>query len=252
MIGLGTLVNVITILVGGTAGLLLKKVLTKRITETIMQGIGLAVIIIGIVGVISGSFAVIDNTLSSEHILLMVLSLAIGAAIGELLKIEQKLATLASFCEKRFAAGPPVADSTQPPSTFVQGFVTATLVYCVGSMAIVGALEDGINGNSDILFAKSLLDGITAMVFASTMGVGVLLSAVVVGVYQGLMTMGAVFIAPYMSATLISQISIVGSVLILAIGLNLLNIAKIKVGNLLPAMLIPVVAVLYEQLTIDS
>ncbi|MCL1918395.1 MAG: DUF554 domain-containing protein [Peptococcaceae bacterium] len=266
MIGLGTIVNVAAILIGGGAGLILKKVLSQRITDTVMQGVGLAVIIIGIGGALSAAYTVVDGDISTSHILVMIISLAIGALIGELINIESKLDRFAKFCERRSAqrrsaqrksarrksaqrksaqrksarkiSESPKEEST---STFAQGFVTATLVYCVGAMAIVGSLEDGISQNRDILFAKSVLDGITAMIFASTMGMGVLLSAIVVGVYQGAITLLAVFIAPYFDEVLVTQMSLIGSVLIMSIGINLLKIAKIKVGNLLPALFIPVI-----------
>ena len=234
MFGLGTIVNVITILIGGMIGLVLKRYLSARITETVMQGVGLAVVIIGISGALSAIYTVIDGNIVSDHILIMIISLAVGALIGELLNIEGKLDIFAKLCERKFT-------KPEETSTFTQGFVTATLVFCVGSMAIVGALEDGINRNSDILFAKSALDGITAAIFASTLGVGVLFSAVAVGVYQGTLTLLSVFIAPYLSDVIITQMSFIGSVLIMSIGFNLLKITKIKVGNLLPAIFIPVV-----------
>jgi len=234
MAGLGTIVNVAAIISGGAAGLVLKKFLSRRITDTVMQGVALAVIIIGISGALGAAFSVVEGKLSSDHILLMIISLAVGALIGELLRIEGRLDGFGKFIERKFT-------KAGESSTFAQGFVTATLVFCVGSMAIVGSLEDGINRNSDILFAKSALDGITAMIFTSTMGIGVLFSAAAVGVYQGLITVLAVFIEPYLTKEVVSQMSLIGSVLIMSIGINMLGVAKIKVGNLLPAIFIPVV-----------
>jgi len=234
MIGLGTLVNIITIIIGGAAGLFLKKVLSKRIMDTVMQGIALAVMIIGISGTLLASFTLVDGGIIGEHTLIMIISLAIGALIGELLRIEDRLEAFGGFCEKKLT-GP------EDESTFAQGFVTATLVFCVGSMAIVGSLEDGINRNSDILIAKAIIDGITAMIFAATMGFGVLFSALTVGLYQGLITLLAVFLAPFLSDIVINQMSVVGSILIISIGFNMLKIAKIKTGNLLPAIFIPAI-----------
>ena len=231
---LGTIVNVAAVIVGSAGGLVLKKVLSKRITETVMQGVGLAVMIIGLSGALGAIFTVADGALSSNYIMLMIISLAVGALIGELLKIESRLDSFGKFIESKFAK----AGET---STFAQGFVTATLIFCVGSMAIVGALEDGIHQNSTILFAKSTLDGITAMILASTMGIGVLFSAVTVGVYQGIITSLAIFAAPQLDEMVITQMSLIGSVLILAIGMNMLKIAKIKAGNLLPAIFIPII-----------
>ena len=234
MICLGTIVNVVAVIVWGCAGLALKKILSKRIADTVMQGVGLAVIIIGLSGTLGAVFTVSDGKLSSDHILLMIISLAIGAFIGEWLKIENSLDTFGKFIENKMVR-------PGETSTVAQGFVTATLIFCVGSMAIIGSLEDGINRNSTILFAKSTLDGITAMILASTMGIGVLFSAIAVGVYQGVITLFAMFFAPYLNDLVITQMSLIGSVLIMAIGMNMLNIAKIKVGNLLPSIFIPVI-----------
>ena len=234
MILLGTIVNVLSIIIGGLAGLVLKRFLSERITESVMQGVGLAVLIVGLSGALSSSFTVVDGGIASGHILIMIISLAIGALIGELMQIEDRLHGFAKLCESKFV-------KPGQTSTFAQGFVMATLVFCVGSMAIVGSLEDGINKNRDILFAKSVLDGIVAMIFASTMGAGVLFSAAVVGLYQGAITLLAIFIAPYFNDVVVAQISLVGSVLIMSIGLNMLGIAKIKVSNLLPAIFVPVV-----------
>ena len=274
MLLLGTIVNVAAILVGGGAGLALKRVLSKRITDTMMQGVGLAVIIIGIGGALGAAFTVENGAISSNHTLLMIISLAAGALIGELLKIEDRLDAFARFCENKLAKPDGKQESVQPheqpreqpraqpneqshaqpheqsqadglslpqTSRFAQGFVTASLVFCVGSMAIVGALEDGINRNSDYLLAKSALDGITAMIFASTLGAGVLFSAAAVGIYQGSITLLAIFVAPYLNDLVITQISLIGAVLIMSIGLNMLQIAKIKIGNMLPALIIPVI-----------
>ena len=234
MIGLGTLVNIGTIVVGGALGLILKRVLAKRITDTVMQGISLAVLVIGISGALSAAFTIVDGIIISEHVLIMIISLALGALIGELLRIEDRLDSFGIFCEKKL---------TKPDdeSTFAQGFVTATLVFCVGSMAIVGSLEDGINKNSDILVAKAIIDGIAAMIFASTMGIGVLFSALTVGLYQGTLTILAAFLSPFFTEIVVMQMSLVGSILIMSIGLNMLKISKIKTGNLLPAIFIPAI-----------
>jgi len=234
MVGFGTLVNIGTIVLGGALGLVLKRVLAKRVTDTIMQGIALAVVVIGISGTLSAAFTIVDGVIISEHVLIMIVSLALGALIGELLRVEDRLNTFGTFCEKKL---------TKPDdeSTFAQGFVTATLVFCIGSMAIVGSLEDGLNRNSDILVAKSIIDGIAAMIFASTMGIGVLFSALTVGLYQGTITLLAVFLAPFFSELVIMQMSLVGSILIISIGLNMLKISKIKTGNLLPAIFIPAI-----------
>jgi len=241
MVGLGTIVNIGTILAGGALGLILKRVLSKRITDTMLQGIGLAVVIVGVSGTLIAAFTIVDGRIISEHVLIMIISLALGALIGELLRIEDGLESFGKFCEKKLV-------KPDGESTFAQGFVTATLVFCVGSMAIVGSIEDGINRNSDILIAKSIIDGITAIIFASTMGFGVLFSAFTVGVYQGILTALAYFAGPFISELVIMQMSLVGSVLIMSIGFNMLKISKIKVGNLLPAIFIPVIYQLILQI----
>jgi len=234
MIGLGTGVNVVAIIAGGAAGLVLKRFLSTRITDTITQAIGFAVIIVGVGGTLSNSFIIVDGGISTQFTLLMIISLAVGSLAGELIDIEAKLDSFAKLCEKRFAP----KDSS---STFAQGFITASLIFCVGAMAIVGAIEDGINQNTDILFAKSALDTVIAMVLASVLGVGVLFSAAAILIYQGSITLIASFIAPYMSDELITQMSLVGSVLIIGIGFNLLKITSVRLGNMLPAIFIPVV-----------
>jgi len=240
MVGLGTIVNFVTIIVGGALGLILKRFLSKRIMDTVMQGIGLAVMIIGVSGTMVAAFSIVDGQIVSGHVLIMIVSLALGALIGELLRIEGRLESFGKFCERKLV-------KPDEESTFAQGFVTATLVFCVGSMAIVGSIEDGINRNSDILIAKSIIDGIAAMIFASTMGFGVLFSAVTVSIYQGTITLLAYFAGPFISEIVIMQMSLVGSILIMSIGLNMLKISKIKVGNLLPAIFIPAIYQLILQ-----
>ena len=234
MPGLGTFVNVISVLAGGAAGLVLKRFLSSRLTDTITHGIGLSVIIVGIIGALAAAFTIVDGGISTQFTLLMIISLAAGALAGELINIEARLDSFAKLCEKRFAQ----KDSS---STFAQGFITASLIFCVGAMAIVGAMEDGINHNPDILFAKSALDAVIAMVLASVMGIGVLFSAASVLIYQGLVTFIAAFAAPYMSDELITQMSLAGSVLIVGIGFNLLKITNMRLGNMLPAIFVPVV-----------
>ncbi|MCL2446108.1 MAG: DUF554 domain-containing protein [Oscillospiraceae bacterium] len=234
MPGLGTLVNVLAVLLGGAAGLVLKRFLSTRITDTVTHGLGLAVVMVGLWGTVSNAFAVRDDGLYAQHTMIVIISLAVGALAGELINIEKRLDSLAKKCEKRF-----VPNETQ--STFAQGFVTASLIFCVGAMAIVGSLEDGINRNFDILFAKALLDAVIALILASTLGKGVLLSAVPVLVYQGSLTALAVLIAPVLSDALVTQVSLVGSVLIVGIGLNILKITKIRIGNLLPSILVPII-----------
>ena len=219
---LGTIVNVIAIICGSLLGLLFRKGIPDNYKEIIMSGIGLSVILIGV-----------KSALSSDQLLIVIFSVIIGAVIGEFLKIEAKLESLGSYFERRLAS------KSSDTGSFARGFVTASLVFCVGSMAIVGALESGLTGNHQTLFAKSILDGVTSLIFASSLGIGVLFSGVAVFLYQGAITLTAVFMKNLLVAETISQMTSVGGLLILAIGLNLLGITKIRVGNLLPGIFLP-------------
>ncbi len=233
MIGIGTIVNAGAIIAGGLAGIFVKKGLPERFKSTVMQALGLSVLFIGISGVLQGIFTVIDNgRLNSQYIMTMIFSLVIGGIIGELINIEARLEHLGNWFQNKFFSN---------GGNFAEGFVTASLVYCVGAMAIVGSLEDGLAGNPKTLFAKAILDGVSAVVFAATMGYGVPFSALPVILYQGTITFAAGFIKPWLTDAVATQMSLVGSVLIFAIGLSMLDIKKIKVGNLLPAIFLPVV-----------
>lgn len=231
MIGLGTVVNAAAVVVGGTAGSFIKNGLPQRFKNIIMQAVGLAVVLIGISGALQGIYRVIDGgKLDRQYIMIMIFSLVIGGIFGELINIEDKLEKMGLWFQSKFA---------KKSGNFADGFVTASLVYCVGAMAIVGSIEDGLTGSATTLFAKSILDGVTSVVFAATMGIGVAFSSISVFVYQGSITLLAGFIKPWLTDTVISQVSLVGSILIMAIGTNMLEFKRIKVGNLLPAVLIP-------------
>lgn len=234
MKGLGTIVNVAAVLIGGGIGLIIKTGLKKRFQDILMQACGLATVFIGISGALSEMFTVSkDGAIASGNTMLLVCSLVLGGLIGEFLNIEKRLD---SFGEKL-----KTAVKAQGDNSFVDGFVTASLVICVGAMAIVGSIQDGLTGDYSMLFAKALLDLIIVMVFASSMGIGTLFSALPLGIYQGAITLCAALIAPYLSDTLISGMSCVGSVLIFCVGYNLAFGKKIRVGNLLPAIVISAV-----------
>lgn len=233
MIGLGTIVNAAAVIVGGIAGTLLKSGIPERYKSVVMQGIGLSVLFIGISGTLKEMITVINgNKLDRQYIMLMIFSLVIGGLMGEFLKIEKRLENVGVWFQSKIPSN---------GGSFSDGFVTASLVYCVGAMAIVGALEDGLVGNTSTLFAKSILDGVTAVIFSATMGIGVAFSAIPVFIYQGSITLLAGVVKPWLTDMVISQMSLVGGILIFAIGINLLEIKKIKVGNLLPAIFIPAV-----------
>lgn len=230
MIGIGTIVNVVAIIAGAVAGSLIRGGLPEKFKNIIMQGVGLAVLLIGLSGALQGLFTVAGNGLERQFVMLMIFSMVIGGITGELLQIEARLEKIGQWFEKKFS---------RSESTFAQGFITASLVYCVGAMAIVGALEDGLTGDATTLFSKSILDGVTAVIFAAGMGMGVALSALPVLAYQGGITLLAGAMRPFLTVTVIHQMSLVGGILIFAIGLNLLEVTRIKVGNLLPAIFVP-------------
>lgn len=220
---IGTLINVAAILVGAALGLVLRRGMKPLVSQTVMQGVGLSVVLIGLSG-----------ALETENTLLVILSMVLGGVAGSLLDIQARMDRLGQWAQRRLSRGGDGADNT-----FAQGFVTASLVFCVGAMAVVGALDSGIRGDHSTLIAKSALDGVAAAVFASSMGVGVMLSAVPVLVYQGLIALLGTVVAPLLSDSVITEMSAVGGLLIAAIGLNMVLDKDIKVANLLPAILVP-------------
>lgn len=225
---IGTIVNTAAIIAGSLIGLLLKGGIKAKYSSTIMQAVGLTVILIGLQG-----------ALKAEAILMVIFSLAGGSIIGEWLDIENHLEKLGHWLEKHLSA---------KNGDFAKGFVTTSLIFCVGSMAIVGSLESGLNNNHQILFAKSVLDGITAMVFASTFGIGVLFSAFAVLLYQGFITLTASLLKLILVDAVVAQMSAVGGLLIMAVGINILELKRIKVGNMLPAIFIPLAHYLLKSL----
>lgn len=242
MHGLGTIINCGTILVGSIIGLLIKGGLPKRMEETIFSALGLSTMFIGLGGALSGLMSVsAGGVLDTQYTMGLVLSLVLGAILGEALDIETRLDHLGEWIKSKMPA-------KLAGRTFVDGFVTASMLFCVGAMAVVGSLEDGLNGDYSILLAKSLLDGISSVLFAASLGIGVAVSILPLAIYQGGITLLAQFVKPYMTDTLIMQMSCVGSVLIFAIGANMIFGKKVKVGNLLPAILFPILFTLIKQL----
>ena len=239
MHGLGTIVNCAAILVGAALGLGLKNGLSKRFESIILSAVGLAVMFIGLGGAMSGLLTIKEGVISTQYTMLMVLSLVLGALLGEALDIEKRLDHLGSWIKKKLP-------EKLAGNTFVDGFVTASMLFCVGAMAIVGALEDGLNGDYSILFAKAVLDGVSSVIFAASLGFGVAVSILPLAIYQGGITLSAQYVKPYLSEALIGQMSCVGSVLIFAIGFNMIFGKKIKVGNLLPAIFFPIIFALLK------
>jgi uncharacterized membrane protein YqgA involved in biofilm formation len=222
---LGTIVNAFAIIAGSLGGYFLirlfKEGIPERINDTIMKGMALCVLLIGISG-----------ALEYKQILLVILSIAIGGIIGEIIDIDKQLQKLGDNLERKLnGRGGKIS----------QGFVTASLVYCIGAMAVMGSLESGLNGNHEILFAKSIIDGITAVVFTTTLGLGVAFSAITVFLYQGTITIGAIYLKDLLTTAVVSDMSAIGGLLIIGIALNMMGVTKIKVANLLPAVFIPIV-----------
>jgi uncharacterized membrane protein YqgA involved in biofilm formation len=243
---IGTIVNVIAIIAGSLVGLFFARFFTERIRTVIMQGLALSIILIGL-----------TMAVKTTNILIVIGSMVLGGATGELLRIEEHLDSLGERLKRRFRSS---------SATFVTGFVTASLVFCVGAMAVVGSLDEGIRHDSHILFAKSLLDGVASIAFASTLGVGVIFSAITVFIYQGTLTILGMFFGTLLSETMVAELTASGGLLILGIGLNVLfahggtqttheaeppktkknavgtpeigpkPVISIKIGNLLPAL----------------
>jgi uncharacterized membrane protein YqgA involved in biofilm formation len=217
----GTLVNTIAIIIGSLAGVALRGGIPSQYRETVIGAIGLAVLLIGV-----------KSALQTDALLLVIISLALGSIIGECLKIEDRLERMGHWIGRRLAGR---------EEGVANAFVTASLVFCVGAMAVVGSLESGLSGNHQTLYAKSLLDGVTSMVFASTLGIGVIFSAVAVLFYQGAITLSAVYLKPFLTPPVVGQMTAIGGLLILAIGFNILGIKRLRIGNMLPAIGIPLI-----------
>ncbi len=225
---LGTIVNSVAIIVGGGIGVLLKKGLPKKMADTLMIGLGLCTLYIGISGCLAG-----------ENTLVLIVSMVVGTIIGEAIDLDDKINKLGNFLERKFAGKK--NDASVQKVSLAEGFVTSSLLFCVGAMAIVGSLQSGLTGNHETLYAKSVLDFVAAIIFASTLGAGVMLSASLLFVYQGSITLLAQFIEPYLTDPVIAEMNCVGNVIIIGLAMNMLGISKFKVMNFVPAIFLPIV-----------
>ena len=223
MTGMGTIVNAAAILAGAGAGLILRQGLPDKWQETIMHAIGLSVTVIGI-----------QMALKTNNIIIVIISLVAGAIIGELLDIDKALNRFGTWVGGKLSND---KEKGSAAAIIGQGFVATSLIYCVGAMAIVGSIQEGLTGDASTLFAKSILDGITAIIFAANMGVGVALSALSVALYQGSLTFLAGSMAAIMTPLLLAELTATGGILIIAIGLNMLKLVKIRIANMLPAII---------------
>ena len=224
----GTVVNSAAIIVGSGVGRLFSAGVVQKYQESILQAVSLAIILIGIKG-----------ALQTDDLLIVIISLALGAVFGEFLQIEARLQAFGKWIEVRFS---------RSGEGFAKAFVTTSLMYCIGSMAIVGSLESGLAGNHQILFAKAILDGIISIVFCSLLGIGVMFSALPVFVYQAAITLSASLMQRFLIPEVVGQMSAVGGLLIMAIGLNMLELTKLKVGNMLPSVFLPLLYFVLRQL----
>ena len=219
---IGTLINTVAILLGTAVGLLARKSLNDRLKETVVQGEGLCVMLIGL-----------TSALKTSDTMCVIICIVVGGLIGSAVNIELRLNQLGGMLEKRFAAG-------QQEGSIAKGFVSASLIYCVGAMAIVGAMDSGLRGDHSTLIAKSMLDGVTSIFLAGSMGIGVGLSAFAVLAYQGLIAILAGWLEPLLTAQIIAEMGAVGGLLIMGIGLNMIyDRQHIPVGNMLPAIFLP-------------
>jgi uncharacterized protein len=222
MVLLGTIVNGICIIIGTLLGVFLHRI-PENMKGTVMKAIGLAVVVLGL-----------QMGLKSENFLIVIISLALGAAWGEWMNLEDKLNAVGTWLEKKLGS--------KKETSISQGFVTATLIFVIGAMAVIGALDSGIRGDHDVLYTKSIIDGFTSLILTTTLGIGVMFSAVPVVLYQGLIALFATQIHQWVPQELmdayIVEMTATGGIMIFAIGLNLIGITKIRVANLLPGIIV--------------
>ena len=230
---MGTIINVVAIILGGIVGRLFGKILSERYQDTLNKVCGVSVLFIGIAGALEGMFVIEDNSVVSGKAMMIVVCLALGALLGELLNIEDKFEKFGEWLKKK--------TGNAKEKLFIEGFVTASLTVCIGAMAIVGAIADGIFGDYSILATKAVLDFIIIIVMTGSLGKGCAFSAIPVGILQGSVTVLAKFIKPVMTDAALTNLSLIGSILIFCVGLNLVWGKKIRVANLLPAIVLAVV-----------
>lgn len=231
MAGIGTIVNVIAVIIGSFIGINAKKAIPEKLRVTLVQALALATAGLGISGMTAACCSVAESgELNTRYTLVMVVSMALGTLIGELADIDKMLNNTAEKLKNKLNSG---------DGFFTEGFVTASMIFCVGSMSILGALNDGISHDPAILITKSILDGIMSVILSSTLGIGVMFAALTVGVYQGIITICSSFMAPLLTDALISQMSFIGNIIIIGIGLNLIYKQKLNLVNMLPAMFMP-------------
>jgi len=220
----GTIVNTLTIIVGGFLGTVFNRTLQQRYQSIIFQGMGLFIVALGI-----------SMSIKMEHVLISVFSLILGGLSGEILKLDQQMNTLGEWLKRRLKF---------KSERFTEGFISASLIYCIGAMAVLGAIEEGTGSFPNILLTKSVMDGFSSIAFASALGIGVVFSAAPVAIYQGSITLVVFLFANNIDIAIVNELSAVGGILLVGLGINLLEIKNIKVVNLLPALVFVVVLML--------
>ena len=226
----GTIINSAVVLIAGFMGCFIKKAIPEKIEKPIMDMVGLSVMLIALMGFFSTVLTVENGKIKSNGEIMMLVCLALGIAIGELLRIDDRINAWGQKIEAKAGV-----------DGFAKGFVTASLMFCIGAMAIFGALKDGISGDSSVLLVKSMIDAITAFILSTSLGVGVAFSGVSVFIYQGSIALLASYIQPFMTDVMMMNICTVGYAIVLAIGTNMLGLTKIKLANTLPAMVLAVI-----------
>lgn len=224
----GTVINVVAVVAGTTLGVLVGHRLSERLRGTVMDALGLVVVVLGVDGALA-AFREPLASFSRASVLFVMGSVLVGGVLGELLRIEDRLETAGDALKRRFG---------QDESRFTEGFVIASLVFCVGPLAILGSIQDGLTGDFELLAIKSLLDGFAALAFASALGIGVGFSVITIVIYQGAITIGASAVAGAFTDEMIAGLTAAGGILIVGIGLRLLDLKPVRVGNLLPALLL--------------
>lgn len=231
MFGLGTIINTAAVVLGGLIGMLLNKGIKERFQNTLMAACGVATIFIGITGTLQGMLTVADGKVETQGTMLLIFSLVLGGLFGEWVNIEKRMDGIGEKLKKLLKA--------ENDNKFVDGFVNTSLIICVGAMAIVGSIQDGLTGDYSMLTAKAILDFVIVVIMASTYGVGAMCSAIAIFIYQGAITLISHFAGNFISEELTGYLSYIGSALIFCVGINITFGKKIRVGNLLPALLIP-------------
>ncbi len=236
MFATGTVINVVTVLLGGTLGTILGNRLPERMRETIMHALGMLTMVIGF-----------QLSLETSNILIVLGSLLVGGIVGELLRIETGIDQIGRWLEQRSGSK---ERSTSGATSFSHAYLTASLVFCVGPMTILGSIQDGLTGDFTLLAVKSTMDGFASLAFASTLGPGVIFSAITVLIYQGALTLGAGWADAVLTDPMVAEMTATGGVLMLALGLGLLEIKRIRAGNLLPAIAFaPIIVFMVERLS---